>query len=61
MATVGGVGAMVFWEKLTPKGVFGVQTYRDELRMQNKVRTLTTMQPYIANGNCGDLITTTYS
>lgn len=61
IATVGGVGAMVYWEKLTPAGVYGVETYRDEIRKSNVVRTLTTMQPYIANGSCGDLITTSYS
>lgn len=59
--TVTGVGATVFWEKLTPAGVFGVQTYRDEKVMSNVVRTLTTAQPYIANTNCGDLLTTNYA
>lgn len=61
IATIGGVGAMVFWENLTPGMVYGVQTYRDENRMSNVVRSLTTAQPWIANGNCGDLITTNYS
>ena len=61
MQSVTGVGANVFWEKLTPNGIYGVQTYRDEIRMQNIVRSLTTMQPYIANTNCGDLISTSFS
>lgn len=61
ISTISGVGANVFWEKLTPKGVYGVETYRDERIKSNIVRSLTTMQPYIANTNCGDLITTSYS
>lgn len=61
ISTVQGVGATVFWEKLTPAGSMGVQTYRDEIRMSNVVRTLTTAQPYIAQPNAGDLITTNFA
>lgn len=62
LETVQGVGANVFWE--TPdfaNNGIGVFTYRDETRMSNVVRSLTTASPYIANGNAGTLIATNYS
>lgn len=62
LETVQGVGANVFWE--TPdfaNNGIGVFTYRDETRMSNVVRTLTTASPYIANPNAGTLIATNYS
>lgn len=62
LETVQGVGANVFWD--TPdfagNGI-GVYTYRDETRISNVVRTLTTASPYIANTNAGTLIATNYS
>lgn len=61
ISTVQGVGATVFWEKLTPGMVYGVETYRAEDRKSNVVRTLTTAQPFIAQTNAGDLITTSYA
>jgi len=61
ISTVQGVGATVFWEKLTPGMVYGVETYRAEDRKSNVVRTLTTAQPFIAQPNAGDLITTSYA
>jgi len=61
IATIGGVGAMVYWENLTPGMVYGVETYRAEDRKSNVVRTLTTAQPWISNSNAGDLITTSYA
>lgn len=62
LETVQGVGANVFWD--TPdfaNNGIGVFTYRDETRISNVVRTLTTASPYIANGNAGGLIATNYS
>jgi hypothetical protein len=61
ISTVQGVGATVFWEKLTPGMVYGVETYRAEDRKSNVVRTLTTAQPFIANTNTATLITTNYA
>lgn len=62
LETVQGCGANVFWD--TPEFMgngIGVQTYRDETRISNVVRTLSTASPYIANGNAGTLIATNYS
>jgi hypothetical protein len=61
IASISGFGANIFWENLTPKGVYGVETYRDEIRKSNVVRSLTTMAPYPANVNCADLIATNFS
>lgn len=60
--TVQGVGANVFWDnpnfETTGNGVF---TYRDEPRISNVVRCITTSSPYIANPDAGTLINTNYS
>lgn len=61
LSTVEGAGAMVFWENYTPESGWAVETYRDETVESNIVRTKTSANPYIANGNAGDLIATTYS
>lgn len=62
LETVEGVGANVFWD--TPdfagNGI-GVYTYRDEPRISNVVRTLTTASPFIANVNAGILGGTNYA
>lgn len=60
--TVQGVGANVFWDapsfESSGNGVF---TYRDEPRISNVVRAITTASPYIANTNAWTLIDTSYS
>jgi len=61
LSTVDGAGAMVFWENYTPNSGWAVETYRDETVESNIVRTKTSANPYIANGNAGDLIATQYS
>ena len=62
LETVEGVGANVFWDTPDFAGNgTGVFTYRDETRISNVVRTMTTASPYIANGNAGTLIATNYS
>ena len=61
LSTVNGVGAMVFWENYTPNDGWAVETYRDEAVESNIVRTKTSANPYIANGNGGTLLATQYS
>lgn len=61
LATVEGVGCMAYWENYTPVAGWAVETYRDENVESNIVRTKTSANPYIANGNAGDLIATQYA
>lgn len=61
IATIQGVGVNAFWESYTPAGGYGVDTYREEKTESNIVRAKTSKAPYIANPNCGTLITTQYS
>lgn len=61
IATIQGVGVNAFWDTYTPAGGYGVDTYREEKTESNIVRGKTSKAPYIANANCGTLITTQYS
>lgn len=61
IATIQGVGVNAFWDSYTPAGGYGVDTYREEKTESNIVRAKTSKAPYIANANCGTLITTQYS
>lgn len=58
METIDGVGASLYWDKY---GMNNVDTYRDETKRSNIVRSTTSLIPYIANSNAGTLIATQYA
>lgn len=59
--TFNGVGVNAFWDQYTPDGGYDVDTYREENKESNIVRSKTSKAPYIANANAGTLIVTQYS